>query len=532
MMDEYTMDSVSSGGELTRDDLLKRGAALGLALGGAGLLADEAIAQTPRRGGTLRVALVGGGSALDNLDPNAEGRSSGMSQAYRQLVYSKLTDQLPNGAYGYQLAESMTPNRDATVWQIKLKRGITWHDGSPLTVDDVIYTLQRILNPANNLGAARGNIEMMDPQGMRKINNLTMTVRLVRPWSDLRTAVGQRYVNIMKRGTTGSFTAANANGTGAFRLTEWRPGELYVYARNPNYFESEKPYLNGLRIVSIPDSVARVNALIGNQVDAIMDVPAAQVALLRQRNKQIVINPGGGWTPIQMNTQHALFRDVRVRQAMKHLMDREAAIKSALQGFGTLGNDMFARQDPLYNRRVAQRTFDPERAKSLLRQAGQANTEYTLYASDAVADMVPLALVFAQGARQANVKVNVTRVPADTFWTNTWGVQPFTFSSWGYRPLFAQWLQSFVSFNAEETKWADKHQQRASRLIYRAAATADEERRRALVFEAQKLHWLYGGYIIPYFKQTIDAAQPRVRGIQPHVFPNLSWFRFWNFWLA
>lgn len=530
MTDEVMFDEM--GNELTRDDLLKRGAVLGLALGGAGVLADGVAAQTPRRGGTLRVALVGGGSAVDHLDPNAEGRSSGHGQSYRQLVYSKLTDQLPTGAYAYQLAESMTPNRDATVWQIKLKRGITWHDGSPLTVDDVIYTFQRILDPANNLGAARGNIDMIDPQGMRKINNLTMTVRLTRPWSDLRTAVGQRTVNIIKRGAKPPFTAANSNGTGAFRLTEWRPGELYVYARNPNYFESGKPYLDGVRAVSISDPVARVNALIANQVDAIMDVPASQVSLLRQRGKKVIVNPGGGWTPIMMNTQHPLFRDVRVRQAMKHLIDREAAIKAALQGFGGIGNDMFARHDPLYNKKVPQRTFDPDRARALLRQAGAANTEYTLYTSDAVADMVPLALVFAQGARQANVRVKVTRVPADTFWDQTWGVQPFTFSSWGYRPLFAQWLQSFVSFNKEETKWSDRYQQRASRLIYRAAATSNEQQQRALVNEAQKLHWLDGGYIIPYFKQTLDAAQPRVRGIQPHVFPNLSWYRFWNFWLA
>lgn len=520
---------------LTRREVLERGAAFGIAASAAAtLLAEgvEAATPRPRRGGTLRVGLAGGGASRDNLDPHAEGGSSGMSQAYRQLVYSKLTDQLPNGAYAYQLAESMEPNKDATVWQIKLKRGITWHDGSPLTVDDVIHSFRRILNTANNLGAARGNIDMIDPQGMRKINNLTMTVRLLRPWSDLQSAVGQRYVNIAKRGSTGPWTVENANGTGAFKITSWQAGQRYTYTANRDYFESDKPYLNTLSIIGIPDPVARVNALVAGQVDAIMDVPAAQVAVLRRAGLNVIINPGGGWTPIQMNTQSGPFADVRVRQAMKLLIDRPQAIKAALQGFGTIGNDMFARWDPLYNKSIAQRKYDPERAKSLLRQAGHLDTEFTLRTSDAVADMVPFALVFQQGAKKAGVKVNVVKDPADTFWSQTWGVAPFTFSSWGYRPFFAQWLQSFVSFNAQETKWSDRQQQRASRMVYQAAATADPARRRALAYEAQRLHWENGGYIIPYFKQTIDAANKKVQGIQPHVFPNLSWFRFWNFWLS
>src|SRR5215210_2213831 len=153
---------------LTRRDVLGRGAAAGLILGAGAAAPWEAVAATPKpkRGGTLRVGLIGGSPARDNLDPHLEG-SSQLSQSYRQLVYSKLADQMPDGSYANQLAESMTPNKDATVWEIKLKKGIHFHDGSELTVDDVIYTFQRILDPANKLDAARGNITMIDPAGMK-----------------------------------------------------------------------------------------------------------------------------------------------------------------------------------------------------------------------------------------------------------------------------------------------------------------------------------------------------------------------------
>ena len=213
----------------------------------------------------------------DNLDPHLEG-VAGFAQAYRQIVYSKLTDMRPNGSFAGQLAESMTPNKDATSWTIKLKKGITFHDGSELTVDDVIYTFKRILDPANKLSAARGNIDMIDPTGMRKVSKYVMTVKLTRPWSDLPAAVGQRYISIIKRGATAPFTAQNANGTGAFKLTSWTPGDSYRFVANRNYFETGKPYLNGVVFVGISDSVARVNALISGQVDVISDVPGVQVA--------------------------------------------------------------------------------------------------------------------------------------------------------------------------------------------------------------------------------------------------------------
>ena len=525
--------STEAGSALTRREVLQRAAALGLVVGTYGSLdiAEAVAAPKPKRGGTLRVALPGGPASTDNLDPHLEG-VAGFAQCYRQIVYSKLTDVLPDGKFGNQLAESMTPNKDATEWTIKLKKGIHFHDGSELTVDDVIYTFKRILDPANKLGAARGNIDMVDPSGMRKVSKYVMTVKLTRPWSDLPAAVGQRYISIIKRGATGPWTAQNANGTGAFKLASWNPGDSYGFVANRNYFESGKPYLDRVNLIGISDSVARVNALVSGQVDVISDVPGSQVGLLKGSGLRAIINPGGGWTPLVMNTNAPPYDDVRVRQAMKHLIDRKQAITVARQGYATIGNDLFAKSDALYASSIPQRTYDPEKARFLLKAAGHSETEFVLRTAAAESDFVPLALVFAQGAKKAGVKVTVQQDPADTFWDNTWGVAPFTFSSWGYRSFFTQWLQSFVSYNAQETRWNDASQRRASRLVYKAAATGDPQKRQQLAFAAQKLHWDDGGYIIPYFKQTIDGASKKVQGIEPHVFPALSWYRFWNFWIS
>ena len=202
----------------------------------------------------MRIGLIGGGASVDTLEPNADALSPELAQSARQLCFSKLADVAPDGSFVLQLAKSMEPNADATVWQVKLKPGVTWHDGSELTADDVIYTFKRILDPANaDLGRARGSIDMIDPNGLEKVDNTTLIIKLVRPWSDLISAVGQRYISIVKNGAKGPWTVENFIGTGAFKLTEWVPGERYVYVRNENYFETGKPYLDGIEAIGIPD---------------------------------------------------------------------------------------------------------------------------------------------------------------------------------------------------------------------------------------------------------------------------------------
>ncbi len=527
-MDFNTENTVS------RRDLIRRGGIIAASVAVAGALdvnpALGSVSASPRRGGNLRIGVPGGPAGSDILDPHAEG-VAGFGQAFRQNVYSKLTDMMPDGTFENQLAESMRPNPKATVWKIKLKQGIKFHDGSELTADDVIYTFNRILNPSNVLKQARGNIDMIDPKGIVKDGKYDLTVNLLKPWSDFRAAVGQRYISIIKDGAKGPWTVANANGTGAFKLESWTPGTSYKYVANKNYFETGKPYVASVTVIGISDSVARVNALLSKQVDAISDAPVNQVPMIRSAGAKIIVNPGGSWTPLVMNTNVAPYNDVRVRQAMKLLIDRDKAVKIALAGYGTVGNDLFAKYDALYAADIPQRTFDPKKARELLKAAGHLNTNFVLSTSEAESDFVPLALVFEQGAKEAGIKITIKKDPADTFWDNTWGVAPFTFSSWGYRGFFTQWNQSFVSYNKEETQWINPKAVKASALVAKAAATGNFENSKALAVAAQQLLWDDGGYIIPYFKKKLDAAQPNVKGIEPHVFPALSWYRFWNFWL-
>jgi peptide/nickel transport system substrate-binding protein len=488
--------------------------------------------STIKRGGTFRVGLIGGSGSSETLDPN--GLTPSDLALYRiQNVFSKLTDMDHTGNYVPQLAESLEPNSDASVWVVKIRKGVHWHDGSEVTADDVIYSFQRVLDPKNKatLGAAAGDIPMVDPKGMTKIDKYTVQFKLLYPWIAFPAQVGQRYNAIIKAGTT-HFTVSNFNGTGPFMLKEWTPGSSFLLEKNPNYFIHGKPYVDAVHGISIVDDSARLDALLGNQVDAIEQVSTADATVLKGRGMQLLVSPAGPWDPIVMNTNRGPFRDPRVRLAMKLVANRPQMVESALQGYGKIGNDLFAVHDPLYDSSIPQREHDPEQAMALLKKAGYADYPFVLNTAGVVPDFVPSALAFQQSAKAAGMKMTVRQDPADSYWGSIYGFQEFFYSSWGYRTFYPQWDQSYVSYNSSETNWVDASAKSAVGLVKSAAKTTDLATQRRLTGHAQELEWSDGGYIIWAYKEVLDGLRPTVKGIVPNPFSSLGWVPWDSVWLA
>ena len=528
----------------SRRDFLGAAGAGGFALAtGAAGLGRGGLSTSPRstssqstgsikKGGTFRVGLIGGSGSSETLDPNAITSSDLMT--YRiQNVFSKLTDINHTGNYVPQLAESLEPNGDASEWVVRIKKGVVWHDGSDVTADDVIYSFKRVLNPkySATLGAAAGDIPMVNPKGMTKLDKYTVRFKLLYPWVAFPAQVGQRYNAIIKAGTT-HFTVSNFVGTGPFKLSSWSPGQSFELTKNPNYFMSGKPYLDGVHGISIVDDSARLDALLSGQVDAIEQVSTADATVLKSRGLRLLVSPAGPWDPIVMDCHRTPFKDVRVRVAMKLLADRHLMIETALQGYGSLGNDLFATHDPLYDHSIPQREHDPEQAVFLLKKAGFADYPFVLHTSAVVPDFVPSALVFQQTAKAAGVNVTVRQDPADSYWSSDYGFQALFYSSWGYRTFFPQWDQSYVSFNTYETNWTDSQAASANRLVKSAATTTNLSRQRALVGEAQELEWTNGGYLTWAFKNQLDGLGTHVNGMVSNPFSNLGWVPWDSIWLS
>ena len=191
-----------------------------------------------------------------------------------------------------------------------------------------------------------------------------------------------------------------------------------------------------MTITDFSDPTAQVNALLGGQIDAMTDLPPSQVKVLQARSVGALVSKTGGWLPICMAIDMPPFDDVRVRQAMRLIVDRPGMLEQVFSGYGFVGNDLYAPFDPGYDKSLPQRHQDIAQAKSLLKAAGHANLSVDLHTTDGAAGMVDTATVFANQASAAGVKINVINDP--NFYGNQYLKLAFSVDFWGTRAYLNQ----------------------------------------------------------------------------------------------
>jgi peptide/nickel transport system substrate-binding protein len=285
-----------SAARVSRRAFLARAAALGLSASATGVLLDACGGSlkaatsaptsglpttsgvgTPVRGGTLTVGAVSGGSA-ETLNPVL------VVSDIDVLRSLQLFDTLfvPSGDLQElipRLALSAEPNRDASVWTVKLRDGVTWHDGRPFTADDVLYTLRLWASPKSNLSGLAGNI---DTQRLRKRGDLVAEVPLRTPDAQWPTTVTLNPV--VQNGTAFNSYNTRPIGTGPFKFQSFTPGKQSVFVANHDYWEHGKPYLDRLVFnSSFTDENARLNALLGGSIDVLFSSPFRAAQTQRQR---------------------------------------------------------------------------------------------------------------------------------------------------------------------------------------------------------------------------------------------------------
>jgi peptide/nickel transport system substrate-binding protein len=518
---------------LSRRELLLRGglATGALALGGGALGAfagaDRApAASTPKRGGTLRLGVSGGGTG-DTLDPLAATTNIDYQRAAALFDYGYLPDDKfviqPN------LVEEATPNANGSSWTLRLREGVEFHNGKTLSADDLIFTLNRIY--AIPFSGLAGRFQVVDRKKLKKLDKRTVRVPLKYPFAIFPNALAQ--LPLVPVG----FDKKKPVGTGPFKFSSFTVGQESSFVRNPNWwggFRGAKgtPYLDGLRIVDFADDSARVNALIAGQVDAIDGVPFGQSTVITSSGFELFNVRTGNWRPFTMRVDSAPFKDVRVRQAMRLLVDRTQMVKQALDGFGTVGNDLYSPLDPVVGSAgIAQRQPDIAQAKSLLKQAGQSDLRVELVTSAIQAGVVEASTVLASQAKQAGVTISIRKVDSGTFYGSNYLKWPFAVDWWTPLPYLDQAVTAdgpTASFN--ETHWRDPQ---FTKLYYEALKETDAAKRAEFQHAMMKIQHERGGYIIWGLPNTIDAHSQKVQGMIPTVYgQDFSDSQFWRLWLS
>lgn len=523
--------------QLTRRRLLTRGVQMGVGVptiawlaaacdsgddssetGGAGAASEGA----PQRGGRLRVGMATGGPA-DTLDPNSV--VSAIDYARAGNLFDTLAVLTADVTSKLSLAESFEPNRDATEWTIRLRQGVRWHDGKPLTADDVLYTLRRI-DSEQLVGA--NSVALIDLAAMRKLDARSLRLPLKVRVGDLVPYFTLAYMSIVQDGAK---DFKKPVGTGPFEFVSWQPGESSTFKGNAQYWEEGKPYVDELIMQSITDPSARLNALLGGSVECCEALTFSQ-AEAQQASETITVleSRPGPILPITMAADTAPFNDVRVRQAMRLIADRQELVDTAQVGFGTIGNDLYGKGLPFYNDEVPQREQDLDRAASLLKQAGKEELNVTLNATSAFPGQIESATAFAEQAKGAGVTVRINNIPASDFYGERYLKYTFAQSNWITEPI-VPWMQQAVAADApyNETHWNDP---RFNRLFEEARGAPDENKREELLLEAQKLLWDEGGYLIWGIYPQLDGLARNVHGATPSPVQTLSNYGFRDYWLS
>jgi peptide/nickel transport system substrate-binding protein len=503
---------------MTRQDLLRRAAALGIVVtGGAfGPLTEAAFAATEiRRGGTFRLAVSGGSTDfIDGQHIVAKSDIARLMTGWEGLAYFD-----ENYRIRLSLAEELKAEK-ANQYLIRVRDGIEFHNGKTLTIDDVIYSIRRTKNPKLKLfgNAAFGAIDL---KRIRKLDKRTCRLFLSRADITLMEAFAQYFQGIVPVGYQPNAVGKGPLqyvGTGPFKVQSFTPGRESVHVKNTNYWRNGQPYFDQVRIINFPDDAAKVNALLSGQIDAMTDVPFAQVPVVRRRNNlRIYTAQTGAWTPLCMRVDTAPYNDVRVRRALRLLVNRPQVVRQGLSGFGRVGNDIYSPFDPAYaGDDFPQRRYDPDQARSLLRQAGQDGLSIELVTSPADTGMVEGATIFAQNAKAGGVNVTVKNVDGGTIYGDQYLQWPFSADYWGTRNYLQQVAAGVLKtapFN--ETHW-DKYSgyRRFERLYRQALATVNPRQRAEIIREMQRMEYNDGGLIIWGFKNLTDAYSTKVGGFK------------------
>lgn len=456
------------------------------------------------------------GGETDLLDPATI--ISGMASIITNQPFNRLLNPDSNFQLQPELATSWEPNADATEWTFKLRDDVKFHDGKPMTAKDVVYTFKRLIDPAVG-SEALPILPFLTPDGIIAVDDYTVKFKTATPVAELPAFLSTKNTRIVQEGATKESLQFTGMGTGPWIPVDYKPGQQPVkFKKNPNYWEKGLPLAECLEVYVIPEPTSRTAALQSGEIDMMQASFATASTVAKDPNLKLAETGASSSLTFSMWSDTPPFDKLEVRQALKKVIDREAMIKTALFGYGDIGNDNPVPPNSPFAFASAPPPRDVEGAKALLAKAGYGPDnplKIDLYTSDGTGGFVAMSQLFKAQAAEAGVDVNVIVSPAGDYWGNVWLKQPFVTSTWNPRPP-AEGLGLVYRQNAGQN---ETHFFRPDfdALLDKANAEPDEAKRTELYKQAQKILAEEGGVIIPMFIHNIYANRANCTGFDPHI---------------
>jgi len=302
-----------------------------------------------------------------NLDPTA-GAAAAIDEVVYANVFEGLTRFARDGSIVPGLAREWEVSEDGAVYTFHLHEGVTFHDGTAMTAEDVVFTLDRAraedsTNAQKQLFAGIERVEAVDPATVRvELSGPDGAFPFKMAWGDA----------VIVAPESADDLATDPVGTGPFTVADWVQGDRVELARNPDYW-GPAPALERATFKFIADPAAAFSAMMAGDVDAFPNYPAPETLAQFEADPthEVIVGSTEGETILAMNNARPPLDDIRVREAIAHAIDRQEIIDGAMFGYGTPIGTHFAPHHPDYVDLTDLSGHDPDRARELLAEAGQ-----------------------------------------------------------------------------------------------------------------------------------------------------------------
>jgi peptide/nickel transport system substrate-binding protein len=409
-------EKLSTGSLSRRQFLLRTGAVAGgvaatrFAPNLAFAQATPASTPLPVMGGEL---IFGHFGDVDNYDPLTNALD--LFQNYgRLLLFGSLTTYDVNLNLIGDLATSW--ELQDTSWVFKLREGVKWHDGSDFTADDVVYTFTHILDPnAGSFLTAQIGTDAV----ATAIDPLTASIKL--------NAINASYpdllasVSIVKKDSADT-NRAKPNGTGPFTFVSWSANQETDYAKNPNYYDPTRPYLDKLTFIPTPDPQVAVTNLEAGSVDVISNqlvLPQTAATLESTPGVKLsVVDPSTALAYANWIINKPPLNDKRVRQGMAMCLDLDGIKQLVYAGRGTPTNNIIPSLSWAYTD-VGLYSYDPDKAKALFAEAGYPGFKTSILTIEGYPDLIAIAPIWQNGLKKAGVDASIETVEIND-WVDRW----------------------------------------------------------------------------------------------------------------
>jgi peptide/nickel transport system substrate-binding protein len=539
---EHVIDEFVAG-RLSRRDFLRRGTAAGLSLpllggilaacGSSAAPAKTTHAPAGKSGATIKVGVVTPTAAINPITIADQGGIECIDQVGEFLVF---TDH--HLKYQPWLAESWNPNSDATVWTFKIRQGVKFNNGKPMTVDDVVYSFKSQSDPKSSSNALSIFGGTLVPDGVVKVDDTTVAFHLEQPNGGFIDAVSNDNYNmiIVPNGYDFHDYQKSFIGTGRFMKTSYTPGTGATFVRNPNYWGTPaKPAK--LEFTFYASAAAMTAALQAGDIDTNDGFSIAVSPQLVHGGFNVISLKASYHRELSMRNDVHPFTNKYVRQAIAYTLDRPEIVQALFQGYADIGDDTpFAPTFPatIGPPTIPQRKKNLKLAKELLAKGGVPNGFSTPLLTETLGEIPAFAQIIKQSASQIGVDINLTIETSSKYYgqavfgKSDWLDGEMSLVDYGARAVPNIYLEApLQSINAKsgQGSWNAAHFNNPTydKLSKEFVATPDLTTQRRLAGQIERLLLDETPIIYAYFYDWLTATQKNVTGVYPAITGLFLW---------